>query len=67
MINGQRYDFAERFEAVAGAAHRVASEAAAVDAITGIIQSENAGCIALAGLPGSLASGIQARCNHLKV
>lgn len=67
MSTEKSYDFAERFEAVAGVAHVVASGAEAVDAISEIVQSVNAGCIALAGLPGSLAKDIEARCSHLEV
>lgn len=67
MNTEQQYDFAERFEALAGVVHTVASEAAAVDTIAEIVQSEDAGCIALAGLPGSLAADIQARCKNLNV
>ena len=67
MTATPRFDFAEAFEQLAGVAHTVPSEAAAVQAIVDIFRSKNARCVALAGLPASLAAQIEKECDSIKV
>lgn len=53
------YDFDRSFQALSGRVHPAATEEAATDTTGSILQSENAGCVALAGLTDSLAAAIQ--------
>jgi L-lactate dehydrogenase complex protein LldG len=61
------FDFAESFEKLAGVAHAVPTEEAAAQAIIDIFKSKNAHCVALAGLPPSLASAVEKGCDGIKV
>ncbi len=67
MSTPTHFDFAESFEQLAGVAHAVPTEAAAAQAIIDIFKSKNARCVALAGLPPSLASAIEEGCDDIKV
>jgi len=61
------YDFAQSFEKLSGVAHKVDSEKAAAEKIATICQEQDAHCIALAGLPASLVSQIEACCSDLTI
>ena len=61
------YDFAECFEKLSGIVHTVSSEQAAVEEIVSICKSQDAKCIALAGLTESLVTEIEDRCAGIKV
>ena len=67
MTSDQRYDFAERFQAQSGVAHRVPTQRAAAVKIVSLIHSLGAGCVALAGLPEALTDAIQAGCRNIEV
>ena len=62
-----KYNFAECFEKLSGVAHAVSTEQAAVDEIVSICKSQDAKCVALAGLPESLVIAIEDRCTGIKV
>jgi L-lactate dehydrogenase complex protein LldG len=62
-----KYNFAECFEKLAGVAHVVASERAAIDEIVSICRSLDATCVALAGLPESIVNEIEDSCADIKV
>ncbi len=61
------YDFAHCFEKLSGIAHTVNSNQAAAEEIAAICKSHGAGCIALAGLPESVITHIEAQCSDLKI
>jgi L-lactate dehydrogenase complex protein LldG len=67
MKTENQFDFAESFGKLSGAAHAVASETAAADAIVSIFKSKKARCVALAGLPASLVAAIEKRCQGITV
>jgi len=58
------FDFASRFEKLSGIVHRVDSEAAAAATIAEICRTSRTGCIALAGLPPTLAALINEACTQ---
>ncbi|MFH2129661.1 MAG: lactate utilization protein [bacterium] len=61
------FDFAKSFQKLSGVAHKVGSEKAAAEKIAAICQEKDAKCIALAGLPTSLVSLIEAACSDLTI
>jgi L-lactate dehydrogenase complex protein LldG len=67
MPTNSQFDFAEAFEQLAGVAHAVPTEKAAIQTIIDIFKSKNARCVALAGLPPSLAPDIEKQCGGIKV
>ncbi len=62
-----KYSFAECFEKLSGVAHAVSSEQAAADEIVSICNSQDAKCLALAGLPESLVRAIEDRGAGMKM
>ncbi len=67
MTASPQFSFAESFERLEGVSHTVPTEKAAVSAIIDIINSKRARCVALAGLPSSLATAIVEGCDGIKV
>ena len=61
------FDFAESFEKLSGVTHRVDSEKAAAEKIASVCQEQDAKCIALAGLPESMISLIEASCSNMTI
>ncbi len=62
-----QFDFAACFAQLSGQAHRVADETEAARTILSICASANARRVALAGLPASLETAIEAGCDGLEL
>ena len=67
MKTDHQFNFAECFQKLSGVSHAVATETAAAEEIVSIFKSKHARCVALAGLPDSLATEIENRCEGITV